>query len=167
MIEADAARRVPLEPDELEYLINKKNEDIARQVKVFRISLLVIGVVTLLAGIGLFAIIKLFPETFVNRHEAPPNVLVSCLTFAIGLLSIVIIANVYSYINTTGKLAKDIAEGKKKGRWFGIIFGAEGLGIFIAVNVVTNMGHSDLVIPVIALRAPRPQRPATVAKAAS
>ena len=46
---------------------------------------------------------------------------------------------------------QDIAEGKKKGRWFGIIFGAEGLGIFIAVNVVTNMGHSDLVIPVIAL----------------
>ncbi|HEY4325966.1 MAG TPA: hypothetical protein VGN20_18395 [Mucilaginibacter sp.] len=45
----------------------------------------------------------------------------------------------------------DIAEGKKTGMWFGIIFGAEGLLIFIAVNVVINIGHPDLVIPVIAL----------------
>ena len=45
----------------------------------------------------------------------------------------------------------DIAEGKKLGKWFGIIFGAEGLGIFIAVNIVTNLGHADLTIPVIAL----------------
>ena len=33
----------------------------------------------------------------------------------------------------------------------GIIFGAEGLGIFIAITIVTNIGHADLVIPVIAL----------------
>ncbi len=45
----------------------------------------------------------------------------------------------------------DKAEGKRSGMWFGIIFGAEGLGIFIAVNIVTNMGHADLTIPVIAL----------------
>lgn len=37
------------------------------------------------------------------------------------------------------------------GKWFGIIFGAEGVGILIGINVVTNIGHSDLVIPVIAL----------------
>lgn len=45
----------------------------------------------------------------------------------------------------------DKARGKKDGMWFGIIFGGEGLGIFIAVNLVINLGHPDLVIPVIAL----------------
>jgi len=45
----------------------------------------------------------------------------------------------------------DIAEGKKMGMWFGIIFGAEGLLIFVAVNVVNNIGHPELVIPAIAL----------------
>jgi hypothetical protein len=46
---------------------------------------------------------------------------------------------------------QDIAERKKAGKWFGIIFGAEGLGIFIAVNIVVNIGHPELVIPTIAL----------------
>ena len=45
----------------------------------------------------------------------------------------------------------DKAEGKRTGKWFGIIFGAEGLGIFIAVNLVINMGYADLTIAVIAL----------------
>jgi hypothetical protein len=45
----------------------------------------------------------------------------------------------------------DIAEGKKMGMWFGIIFGAEGVGIFIGINIVINMGHADLTIPVLAL----------------
>ena len=45
----------------------------------------------------------------------------------------------------------DIAEEKKMGMWFGIIFGAEGLLIFIAVNIVTNLGYPELVIPAIAL----------------
>src|ERR1700753_1590669 len=43
----------------------------------------------------------------------------------------------------------DIAMRKKSGKWFGIIFGAEGLGIFIAINVVVNLGHPELTIPVI------------------
>src|ERR1700753_2473438 len=30
----------------------------------------------------------------------------------------------------------DIAEEKRMGKWFGIIFGAEGLGIFIGINNV-------------------------------
>jgi hypothetical protein len=46
---------------------------------------------------------------------------------------------------------EDAAEKKKMGKWFGIIFGAEGLGIFLAVNIVINMGHPDLIIPAIAL----------------
>jgi hypothetical protein len=45
----------------------------------------------------------------------------------------------------------DIAEEKKMSKWFGIIFGAEGVGIFIGINVVINIGHPDLTIPVIAL----------------
>jgi hypothetical protein len=45
----------------------------------------------------------------------------------------------------------DKAEGKRAGKWFGIIFGAEGLGIFVAINVVVNLGHADLTIPAIAL----------------
>jgi len=46
---------------------------------------------------------------------------------------------------------EDKAEGKKMGKWFGIIFGAEGLLIFIGVNVVINLGHPELTIPTIAL----------------
>jgi hypothetical protein len=45
----------------------------------------------------------------------------------------------------------DKARGKNTSRWFGIVFGAEGLGIFIAVNVVVNLGHPDLTISAIAL----------------
>jgi hypothetical protein len=45
----------------------------------------------------------------------------------------------------------DIAEGKNMGKWFGIIFGAEGLGIFVGINIVNNIGHPDLLFPVIAL----------------
>jgi len=46
---------------------------------------------------------------------------------------------------------EDIAREKSTGKWFGIIFGAEGLGIFIAINVVVNLGHPELTIPAIAL----------------
>jgi hypothetical protein len=45
----------------------------------------------------------------------------------------------------------DLAEEKRMGKWFGIIFGAEGLGIFIAINIVINLGHPELTMPVIAL----------------
>jgi len=45
----------------------------------------------------------------------------------------------------------DIAEGKTTGKWFGIIFGAEGLVIFVGINIVINIGHADLTIAVIAL----------------
>ena len=45
----------------------------------------------------------------------------------------------------------DLAEGKRMGKWFGIIFGAEGLGIFIGINIVVNLGHPELAIPVMAL----------------
>jgi len=47
--------------------------------------------------------------------------------------------------------AADIEMRKKSGMWFGIIFGAEGFLIFIAVNLVINLGHPELTIPAIAL----------------
>jgi hypothetical protein len=45
----------------------------------------------------------------------------------------------------------DKAEGKRMGMWFGIIFGAEGLLIFVGINIVVNLGYPDLTIPTIAL----------------
>jgi hypothetical protein len=45
----------------------------------------------------------------------------------------------------------DIAEEKRTGKWFGIIFGAEGLLIFIGINIVVNLGYPDLTVPTIAL----------------
>lgn len=45
----------------------------------------------------------------------------------------------------------DIAEKKRTGKWFGIIFGLEGIAIPIAVNIVIFLHHPELVIPSIAL----------------
>jgi len=47
--------------------------------------------------------------------------------------------------------AEDKAEEKRMGKWFGIIFAGEGVGIFIAINIVTNLGHPELTVPAIAL----------------
>jgi hypothetical protein len=49
------------------------------------------------------------------------------------------------------KSSEERAEGKKTGMWFGIIFGAEGLLIVVAINIVNHFGHPDLSIPAIAL----------------
>ena len=73
-----------------------------------------------------------------------------------GILAAIFIANGIYLFATAKRFPKlsseeDIAEGKRSGKWFGIIFGAEGLLIFAAVNIVRNMGHDDLIIPVIAL----------------
>jgi hypothetical protein len=71
------------------------------------------------------------------------------------LIFIFILAAIYFFVISKRfpKLSNeaDKAERKKTGMWFGIIFGAEGLVIFIAVSVVVNLGHADLAIPVIAL----------------
>ena len=73
-----------------------------------------------------------------------------------GLFSGAFVANAIHLFSISKKFPKmeveaDKAEGKRSGRWFGIIFGAEGLGIFVAINIVTNIGHANLTIPVIAL----------------
>ncbi|MBL4675231.1 MAG: hypothetical protein JKY70_03345 [Mucilaginibacter sp.] len=45
----------------------------------------------------------------------------------------------------------DRAEQKRIGKWFGITFGAEALGIFIGINLVVNLGYPELTLPVMAL----------------
>ncbi|MBV4356284.1 hypothetical protein [Pinibacter aurantiacus] len=45
----------------------------------------------------------------------------------------------------------DIAEKKRSGKWFGVIFGLEGIFIPIAVNIVIALHHPELIIPSIAL----------------
>lgn len=45
----------------------------------------------------------------------------------------------------------DLDEEKKRGKRFGIILAAEGIGIFVAVNVVINLHHRELIVPAIAL----------------
>jgi hypothetical protein len=82
------------------------------------------------------------------------NGLVILILFA--LVSIVFIVSAIRLFSMSKRFPKleseaDKAEGKRSGKWFGIIFAAEGLGIFIAINVVINLGHADLTIPVIAL----------------
>jgi hypothetical protein len=72
------------------------------------------------------------------------------------VLSVIFVVNAVKLFRAAKHFPKltsdaDIAEEKKMGKWFGIIFGAEGLGIFIAINVVNNLGYPDLDIPVIAL----------------
>jgi len=73
-----------------------------------------------------------------------------------GILAILFVSNSIHLLTIAKRFPKlnneeDIAEGKRSGKWFGIIFGAEGLLIFIAINIVRNLGHDDLTIPVIAL----------------
>ncbi|SHM70262.1 hypothetical protein [Mucilaginibacter sp. OK098] len=83
----------------------------------------------------------------------------SVLAWALVLfpvLAIMFIANGISLFRLSKQFPKveseeDKAEGKKMSMWFGIIFGAEGLLIFIAINIVINLGHPELTIPVIAL----------------
>ena len=69
------------------------------------------------------------------------------ILFVVGAIKLFRIAKYFPKLSSEA----DIAERKKMGKWFGIIFGAEGLGIFIAINIVINLGHADLTIPVMAL----------------
>ena len=49
------------------------------------------------------------------------------------------------------EVATNSEEEKKRKRLFLIITSAEGLGIFLAVNIATNLGHPELRIPAMAL----------------
>jgi hypothetical protein len=78
------------------------------------------------------------------------------LLFIFPVLSIVFVINAIKLFRISKYFPKltseaDLAEEKRVGKWFGIIFGAEGLGIFIAINVVISLGHPELTIPAMAL----------------
>ncbi len=73
-----------------------------------------------------------------------------------AVLAIAFVVKAIYFFSIAKRFPKSTTEahaevGKRSGMWFGIIFGAEGLGIFIAINIVNNIGHPDLVIPAIAL----------------
>lgn len=69
------------------------------------------------------------------------------ILFVVNAIKLFRVAKYYPELTSEA----DIAEEKRTGKWFGIIFGAEGLAIFIGANVVINLGHPELCIPVIAL----------------
>lgn len=73
-----------------------------------------------------------------------------------SLVALTLVFNAIKYFREAKRFPKseseaDKAEEKRTGKWFGIIFGAEGLLIFVGINIVINLGHADLTIPVIAL----------------
>jgi hypothetical protein len=73
-----------------------------------------------------------------------------------SLVALTLIFNGVKFFHEAKRFPKseseaDKAEEKQTGKWFGIIFGAEGLLIFVGINIVINLGHADLTIPVIAL----------------
>ena len=70
-----------------------------------------------------------------------------CIAFIVNAIRLFRSAKYFPEITSP----EDIARKKKSGMWFGIIFGAEGLGIFIAINIVVNLGHPELTVPVMAL----------------
>lgn len=82
------------------------------------------------------------------------NGLVVLILFS--LIAAVLIINGLKFFRESKRFPKseneaDKAEEKRTGKWFGIIIGAEGLLIFVGINIVINLGHADLTIPVIAL----------------
>ena len=85
------------------------------------------------------------------RGSAYALVLVVFVVFAVTFIvkgsAIYKLAKLFPGIETE----EEKAEEKRMSKWFAIIFGAEGLLIFIAANVVINLKHPELVIPAIAL----------------
>ncbi|MBS1523662.1 MAG: hypothetical protein JST50_21850 [Bacteroidetes bacterium] len=73
-----------------------------------------------------------------------------------SLIALTLVFNAIKYFREAKRFPKsqseaDKAEEKRPEKWFGIIFGAEGLLIFVGINIVINIGYADLTIPVIAL----------------
>lgn len=105
-------------------------------------------------GLVMMAVFTLIWASIAYHGLAASNYWVALLVFPVfSVLFIVNAVKLFKIAEYYPKLKseEELAEGKRIGKWFGIIFGAEGLGIFIAVNVVINLGYPQLVIPVIAL----------------
>ena len=70
------------------------------------------------------------------------------------ILCVIFIYNAFRLIRKAQNLPSqplaDLDE-EKRGKRFGIILAGEGIGIFIAVNIVINLHHRELIMPAIAL----------------
>lgn len=77
--------------------------------------------------------------------------LFSCSASATGCTVYGIYLYVISRRLSAAKTPDDRAQKKQKMKWFGIIFGLEGLMIPVAVNFVIWIGHQELIFPAIAL----------------
>lgn len=112
MIQSDAPYKVPLEADELAYLVKKKEEGFVT----FRKGLVIMGVlivaVGVLLGLVVYVIVKAAPDTFFNTGETINVWLISLRVMGI-LLWVVVIANLYSYFRGLNKVVQDVKEGKK------------------------------------------------------
>lgn len=71
------------------------------------------------------------------------------------ILCVILIYNAFRLTRKAQNLPSqplaDLDEEKKRGKRFGVILAGEGIGIFVAVNVVINLHHRELIVPAIAL----------------
>jgi len=105
-------------------------------------------------GLVMMAIFTLIWAGIAYRGLATSNYWFALLVFPVfSMLFIINAVKLYRVAPHYPKLTSeaDLAEEKRIGKWFGIIFGAEGLGIFIGINIVVNLGHPELAVPVLAL----------------
>lgn len=79
--------------------------------------------------------------------------IIAVLFIALAALFVVYAFNIFKTSKQFPEATSDadIAEKKRTGKWFGIIFGLEGIFIPIAINVVIALHHPELIIPSIAL----------------
>jgi hypothetical protein len=113
MIQDDPVRKVPFDQSEMAYLLRKKDEDVARQMKMLGILIVFVAIISVFAGIVLAIVVKVSPQIFWNSGMVPPAVLPSALMLFVALSAISVIGSVYSYARTVRKLIKDIRVGKK------------------------------------------------------
>ncbi|MED3865073.1 DUF7010 family protein [Priestia megaterium] len=96
---------------------------------------------TLWAGIGIRGM---------QGWEFPVFITLSLLIGVILLTSAIVLIKNSSQL-TNKVIKKDGNRWRKKNRWFGIIFGLEGLLIAIAAFICVSTNHLNLFVPVMAL----------------
>jgi len=113
-----------------------------------------IAIQSIASGLLMMAFFTMIWATIAYNGLNSPGNYAEIITFAV--LAAAFVANAIYLFGIAKRFPtlssdEDKARGKKSGMWFGIIFGAEGLGIAIAINIVKYLGHDDLIIPVMAL----------------
>ena len=101
------------------------------------------GLLLMIIMTGIWTVVA---ETFLNNT----NYKIICAFLAAEALFFV-----YSYYvfdkDKNSLPESNAAKDPKEKKWFMIIFAAEGIGIFLAKNILVNIGHDELFIPVFAL----------------